>query len=147
MKSKSLALIISLIPVLAAAQDYSYIDGKTSRAVPQGQQHPSQLAEQQAAGSLETKNLQNNPANMAKPMPDATMLSPVPPVSNAFDPQMAASYPGQSAVPQPAVGMSPPTIRAEMSRPAQLKPAAASEGNTPYNNQIHNINTYWESKQ
>ena len=88
------------------------VDGVATRAWERVQEAENKAKLQVAVGLAD---------KIAAPVPSATMSSPVPPVSSSVNSQMPASYPGQSIAAQPAVGMPPPTIRAEM--PGQAVPS------------------------
>lgn len=100
MKLKSLVLMISLISALGANQamaQFFLVEADIFLVKPK----------EEEAGESNSKD------KIAPPKPDATMSSPVPPVSSTVNPQAPNGYPRQSAIPQPAVGM-PPLIRAEI---------------------------------
>lgn len=139
MKLKSLLLIAASIPTLVFAQSsienyqtqylfgiyhpYNITSEEVKNYIDETIQKKKEVAEDRKEQVEHRKELvESIKDKITGSAPEATMSSPTPPVSSTVNSQMPVNYPGQSAIPQPAVGMPPPTIRAEM--PGQVGQSA-----------------------
>ncbi|QWE09791.1 hypothetical protein [Polynucleobacter sp. es-EL-1] len=99
MKLKPLVLMIGLMLALAANQ-----------AAAEVILFKAHQAERNGAGAEDS----NSKDKTTPPKPDATMSSPVPPVSGTANPQAPNGATNPTAIPKSAVGIPPPPIRVEI---------------------------------